>query len=173
VPPPTDPRERFWYWIDDPAEKLAASSSLASTLYHLDTFWGQRHEENFLLLHYSDMSRDLDSEMRRLAAFLEIDVPDTKWDALVEAASFTSMRARSKELTPEVTKGFWNADVFFRRGASGEWREFIDSDEAAQHYEARVAERADPELAHWAHLGWAEYDDKSPRYREAPAQRRK
>ena len=47
--------------------------------------------------------------MRRLAAFLEIDVPHGKWDELVEAASFANMSARSKELTPEVTQGFVNA----------------------------------------------------------------
>ena len=153
VPPPTDPSERFWYWIDDPAEKLAASSSLASTLYHLNTFWTQRYEDNLLLLHYSDLSSDLDTEMRRLATFLEIEVPDAKWDELVEAATFTSMRARSKELTPEVTKGFWNADVFFRSGSAGEWRQFIDTEEAASRYEARVAALADPEFARWVHFG--------------------
>jgi hypothetical protein len=42
--------------------------------------------------------------------FLEIDVPGAKWDELVEAASFANMRARSKELTPEVTTGLVNAD---------------------------------------------------------------
>jgi hypothetical protein len=155
VPPPTDPRERFWYWMDEPAEQIAVGSSLAATLYHLETFWSQRRDDNVLLLHYSDMSNDLDAEMRRLAEFLEVDVPSTKWDELVEAASFANMRARSQELTPEVTKGFWNADVFFRSGSTGEWREFIDTEEAASRYEERIADLAGPDLARWVHMGGA------------------
>lgn len=150
---PSDPRERFWYWIDEPADRTAPSS-LASMLYHLGTFWSERAATNVALFHYGDLSRDLDGEMRRLAAFVEIDVPDAKWDELVEAASFANMRARSEELTPEVTTGLVNADTFFRRGSSGEWREFIQTDDDQKHYEARVAELADPDLAHWVHSSW-------------------
>jgi aryl sulfotransferase len=150
---PSDPRERFWYWIDEPAGRMSPSS-LAMALYHLATFWSERAETSVALFHYGDMSRDLDGEMRRLAAFLEIDVSGAKWDELVETASFANMRARSKELTPEVTTGLVNADTFFRRGSSGEWREFIQTDDDQKHYEARVAELAGPDLAHWVHSGW-------------------
>jgi hypothetical protein len=159
VPPvrrlPSDPRERFWYWIDEPADRISPSS-LASTLHHLATFWPERADSSVALFHYGDMSRDLDGQMRRLAAFLDIEVPDAKWDELVEAASFASMSARSKELTPEVTQGFVNADRFFRRGSSGEWREFLQTDNDQNHYQARVAELADPDLARWVHSGPAE-----------------
>jgi len=151
-PPPTDPRERFWHWIDQPPDPSLASS-LASTLYHLATFWSQRAEPNVALFHYGDMSSDLDAEMRRLAAFLEIDVPAAKWDDLLAAASFASMRARARDLAPEVTQGFVNPDKFFRRGSSGEWRDFIRTDEDEKHYEARVAELSDSDLARWVHSG--------------------
>jgi hypothetical protein len=63
------------------------------------------------------------------------------------------MRGRSKELAPEVTQGFVNADTFFRRGSSGQWRDFIETPADATRYQARVAELADPDLAHWAHGG--------------------
>jgi hypothetical protein len=150
---PTDPRARFWYWIDEPKE-VVSPSSLASTLHHLATFWSARADSDVALFHYADMTRDLDAEMQRLATFLEIDVPDAKWDTLVEAASFAQMQARAPELTPEVTAGFVKADTFFRRGASGDWREFIETDDEREHYETRVAELADPDLAAWAHTGW-------------------
>jgi hypothetical protein len=150
--PPTDPRERFWYWIDQPADASSASC-LATTLYHLDTFWAERAEPNIALFHYGDMSRDLDAQMRRLAAFLEIDVPETKWEELVAAASFDSMRARSRDLAPEATQGFVNPDKFFRRGSSGEWRHFLRTEHDEKYYEARVAELADADLAQWVHAG--------------------
>lgn len=150
---PSDPRRRFRYWVDEPADRQSPSS-LAMTLHHLATFWSERDETNVALFHYNDMSHDLDGEMRRLATFLEVDVPDPKWDELVEAASFANMRARSKHLTPEVTQGFVNPNNFFRRGSSGEWREFLRTDSDRHHYDARVAELADPDLTHWAHSGW-------------------
>jgi hypothetical protein len=153
--PPTEPAERFWYWVDEPADRIVASS-LASTVHHLATFWSERDDPDVALFHYGDMSRDLDGEMRRLAAFLEIDVPVAEWDDLVAAATFASMRRRPADLTPEVTTGFWNEnDAFFRSGTSGQWREFIVTDDERSHYEARVAELADPELARWAHSGRA------------------
>jgi hypothetical protein len=99
------------------------------------------------------MSRDLDAEMRRLAAFLEIDVPDGKWDELVTAASFANMRAHARELAPEATQGFVNPDKFFRRAGSGEWRDFIRTDDEVKRYEARVAVLGDADLTHWAHTG--------------------
>jgi aryl sulfotransferase len=149
---PSDRRERFWYWIDEPRD-TSSPSCLASTLHHHATFWSERDVTGVALFHYGDMSRDLDGELRRLAVHLEIDVPDEKWDDLVEAASFANMSARSQELTPEVTTGLVNADKFFRRGSSGEWREFIQTDDDQRHYEARVSELADPDLAHWVHAG--------------------
>jgi hypothetical protein len=152
---PSHPRERFWYWVNEPADRISPSS-LASTLHHFATFWSERADTSVALFHYRDLSRNLDGQMRRLAAFLDIGVPDGKWDELVEAASFASMRARSKELAPEVTKGFVNADTFFRRGSSGEWREFIRTDDDRNHYQARVAELAHPDLARWVHSGRAE-----------------
>jgi aryl sulfotransferase len=149
---PRDPRDRFWYWVDEPGSD-ASPSCLATTLHHLATFWSERADSNVALFHYDDLSRDLDGEMRRLAAFLDIDVPDAKWDALVDAASFASMRARAEELAPEVTAGFVNAATFFRRGGSGGWREFVRTNDEQRHYDARVAELAAPDLARWAHAG--------------------
>lgn len=152
--PPTDPRERFWYWIDESADRVVASS-LASTLYHLETFWTERDDPNVILFHYADLSNHLDGEMRRLAAFLDIDVPERKWNELLDAATFASMRQRPADLTPEITTGFWNKnDVFFRSGTSGQWREFIETDDDEKRYETRVAELSEPGLARWAHTGW-------------------
>jgi hypothetical protein len=149
---PSDRRERFWYWVDEPAEP-PSPCSLASTLHHHATFWPKRGDANVALFHYADLSRDVEVEMRRLAAFLEIDVPHARWDELVEAASFASMRERAGELAPEATTGIVNADAFFRRGSSGDWRVFIRTDDEHQHYEARVAQLADRDLARWVHAG--------------------
>jgi aryl sulfotransferase len=150
-PRPDDPIERFWAWIDgDPAR----GGGLAAMFHHLGTFWDRRHLRNVVLFHYADMEADLEGEMRRLAAVLDIDVPGRVWPSLVAAASYDSMRSRADDLAPEVRiPGFWHDNTrFFNRGRSGQWRALMDNDGLAR-YEARVNKLAPPELASWAHLG--------------------
>ena len=65
-----------------------------------NSYWAVRDEPNVLLVHYADMKTDLSQEMRRIAAFLEIDIPESLWPALVEAASFDAMKSMANELMP-------------------------------------------------------------------------
>ena len=37
---------------------------------------------NLLMVHYADMKADLEGEMRRVAGFLEIEVPERLWPGL-------------------------------------------------------------------------------------------
>ena len=46
-------------------------------LYMVETYWRYRHLPNLLFLHYADLTNDLDGEMRRTAAFLDIEMPGT------------------------------------------------------------------------------------------------
>ena len=105
-------------------------------------------------LHYADLQSDLEGEMRRLAARLGIDVPEALWSELVEAAGFQQMRDRAGELMPNsVDAIFLDAQHFFHRGLSGQWRTVLGPDELAR-YDARLAELdPDPELSAWLHRG--------------------
>src|SRR5262249_36047336 len=76
----------FARWIADGA-----------VLRHVATFWERRAEPNVLLVHYNDLKADLGAEMRRIAAFLDIAVPEAAWPAVVERCTFESMRARGDE----------------------------------------------------------------------------
>jgi hypothetical protein len=151
---PEEPVDRFWRWVDDDTPVEASISSLASTLNHLTTFWKARHLPNVALFHYADLQRDLEGELRRLAAVLGIDVAEERLPALVEAATFERMRARAGELAPQVAiDGFWNeTDRFFNVGASGQWQALLGPGQQAR-YDARVAQLAAPDLAAWAHGG--------------------
>ena len=64
-------RERFWRWVDDTGSRLM--------VHHFTTFWDVRERPNVVLLHYSDLKADLEKQMRRLAARLEIEVPRALW----------------------------------------------------------------------------------------------
>jgi aryl sulfotransferase len=143
----------FQRWVDDESP-VTESNSLAATLHHLQTFWGERDRDSIVLMHYDDMTRDLGGEMRRLAVALEIEVPEDRWPELVAAARFEEMRGRADSITPESSSDIWidNA-AFFHAGTSGQWRELLGPDDLA-HYRERVVSLAKPDLAVWAHNGW-------------------
>ena len=56
------------------------------------SYWARRNEPNLLFVHYNDMKADLGGEMRRVAAFLDIEIPESKWAAAIDRCSFESMR---------------------------------------------------------------------------------
>jgi hypothetical protein len=150
-PPPDDPVVRFWEWVDQ--DSVGQISGLAGLLHHLGTFWEHREEDNVVLLHYADLKADLEGEMRALAVRLGIEVPEDRWPVLVEAAQFSQMKDRAELLAPQVTDGFWNATgEFFKKGSSGQWREFFTDADRAR-YDERVRSLASPELVDWVHNG--------------------
>ncbi|MCU1462199.1 MAG: Sulfotransferase protein [Acidimicrobiales bacterium] len=143
---------RFWAWVD--AEDDGRGNSLAITLHHFATFWTARDRPNVVLLHYDDLKADLEGQMRGLAARLGIEVAESRWPALVEAATFDRMRARADVVVPNAADTLWLENrQFFNKGTSGQWRDLIDG-EGLGRYAARVDELGvDPELVEWAHRG--------------------
>lgn len=138
-PPAPDPIEHFWQWTESDSPPTDNISTLRAVLHHVATYWGRRTDENIALVHYSDLCADLDGEMRRIAAFLGIDVDPSLWPALVEAATFDHMRERADDVAPDVGNHIWQDNkAFFRRGGVGErWRSMLD-DEGLARYERRL-----------------------------------
>jgi hypothetical protein len=154
LPPPTDPDERFRAWVDGVGSDDARNVGLPAVLAHLRTFWDRRDEPNVALFHYADLKADLAGQMRRLAGVLRIEVPEDRWPALVHAATFEEMKKHADVLAPDTTHQLWKDNSqFFHQGRSGRWRDVV-SEENVAHYERKVAELIDPELAHWMHHGW-------------------
>ncbi|MEA3019535.1 MAG: aryl sulfotransferase, partial [Actinomycetota bacterium] len=130
---------RFRQWMDAEPPIDMMPTSLQGVLHHQQTLWARRGEPNVVLLHYADLSADLDGQMRRLAAALGIAVDESVWPALVHAATFGEMKRMAADLVPESTIGlFPEPDRFFNRGTSGAWRDIV-TDEDRSHYDARVA----------------------------------
>ena len=165
VPPDTkalDPLARFWAWVESDAPIALAASSLASMMHHLATFWAVRDRSNVVLVHYSDLQRDLQGEMCRIAERLGIPIAEDVLPQLVAAAQFDAMRERADELAPETHHGSWHDNRnFFHAGRHGQWRTLLDDDNAQRRYAARVRELAAPDLADWAHYGTLEFESES------------
>jgi hypothetical protein len=151
--PAADPIDRFWAWIEDPGVE-GSIDGFASMINHLQTFWARRDEPNVHLFHYAEMQADLAGQLRRLANILGSEVPEDRWDALVRAATFESMKAKADVLAPDTTHRIWQDNaMFFRRGGrSGQWREVMGDDELPR-YRARLEALAGPDLIEWLHQG--------------------
>jgi hypothetical protein len=148
-PPSEDPVERFWQWIEmvDGEDALIGLGNVGN---HLASFWQRRDEPNVSLFHYADLRDDLGGQMRRLAGVLGIDVPESTWPTLVEAATFESMKARADVLAPDTTHAIFESNTaFFKQARNGTWRDLIGDDVAR--YDARAAAVFSPELSAWLH----------------------
>jgi aryl sulfotransferase len=123
----------------------------ASLLHHVATFWPHRTDANMLFVHYADLKADLAGEMRRIAAFLELEPPASLWPAVVERCTFEAMRARPAEIG-----SFWNfeggAQSFLFKGTNGRWRDVLTPAEVSA-YVRRVAEILPPDAADWLERG--------------------
>lgn len=143
-------------WIDrdtDPREDL---DGLPGVLWHLSDAWRRRSEPNVVLVHYEDLSADLEGQMRRLAHRLDITVPDHRWPELVTAAGFPAMRERAQQLAPDPAGVLKDRRAFFRQGRSGAGRHLL-TDEQLSRYHARAAQLAPDDLLSWLHRGAADF----------------
>jgi aryl sulfotransferase len=131
----------FERWITD-----------APPLRHLATWWDLRGEPNVLLVHYNDLQADLDGEMRRVAAFLKIDIPAALWPEVVERCTFERMREDADKVGNFQRLFEGGAEAFFFQGTNGRWRGVLTEGEL-QHYQDRVEELLTPEGAHWLEHG--------------------
>lgn len=150
-----DLRARFRLWIADDGVpwRPDAAPGASTVLRHVASFWEFRTLPNLHFLHYSDLERDLEGEMRRIASLLGISVNEVLWPGLVEAAAFQSMKERADLLAPDVEKGIWRDNArFFHKGASGQWRGVLGEQELVLYRQA-MAERLAPELASWLEHG--------------------
>jgi aryl sulfotransferase len=132
-----DVHELFEWWMAE-----------ASYFTIIGQWWERRHEPNVVLVHYNDMKANLEGEMRRIAAFLELDIPEDKWPEVVERCSFDSMRNRSAEIADfdRIFEG--GAESFLFKGTNERWRGVLTDEELAR-YDKRVAELLPPDAVEW------------------------
>jgi hypothetical protein len=150
---PASRRERVLQWIHDKRPATENFDSLRSVVHHLGQAWDRRSEPSVILVHHADLSRDLPGQMRRLADRLGLEVPRTRWPALVEAATFASMRARADQLVPDERLGlFTNESAFFRSGQPGQWRALLSEEDLAA-YDTLIRSLASTEFVDWVHSG--------------------
>ena len=153
-PPPPDPAQFFRQWIATKATLGCVNGPPNPLFFDIEAgYWAERKRPNVLLVHYADLSQDLEGEMRRIAEFLGISIEEQLWPTLVQAAGFEAMRTAGDELMP-FTKAMLTdgSDRFFNKGVNGRWRELLTKEDLVL-YEARVREVLTPGLASWLEGG--------------------
>src|SRR5688572_7651701 len=139
-------------WDGDVHGFFALWLPLLGLLEHVASFWARRADPNVLLVHYNDLKADLAGEMRRVADFLDVTVPEAAWPAVVERCTFESMQARGPEIGDFGRFFEGGTKSFIFKGTNGRWRDVLTPDELAA-YARRVAEVLPPAAAAWLEHG--------------------
>jgi aryl sulfotransferase len=148
---PDHPAEFFHQWITQAAEPFGQPS--LSFFHFQATWWEIRHRPNVLFVHFNDLKADLSGEMRRLADFLGIVVPEDMWPELVAAADFDAMRRDGDTLMAAVASLFQGGrQRFFFKGTNERWRGIFRDEDLAL-YDATVQAMLSPECAKWVARG--------------------
>ena len=99
-----------------------ASHALVPKIFRfLASWWPLRNEPNVMLVHYNDLKRDAEGSIRRIAAFLEFDVPESSWPAILAYTSFAWMKAHEEkfELRSITDIPILEPGAMLRKGRTG------------------------------------------------------
>jgi aryl sulfotransferase len=148
--PAVEIREFFHAWLD------SDGAPMGSFWDHVQSWWDLRNEPNVLLMHFAAMKADMPAEIRRVAAFLDIDIDESRWPTIVEHCTFDYMKKHGDSLSrsPVVSDFFEGglAKSFIHKGTNGRWRDTLTDDDIRK-YEQTAASRLSPDCAHWLATG--------------------
>jgi aryl sulfotransferase len=121
--------------------------------HNISSWWKIRNLPNVKLLHFAALKNDLPGQIREIAEFLEIEIDENNWDAIVEHCSFEYMREHAEKSVP-LGGAPWKggAKTFINKGTNGRWRDVLTADDN-QKYEASSLQHLGPECAHWLATG--------------------
>lgn len=117
------------------------------------SWWAVRDLPNVLLLHYTDLKRDPEGRIRRIARFLEIELDEAVWPRVLEHCSFDYMKRHADEVSPlggAVFEG--GGQSFINKGTNGRWSGLLSAQDCAA-YEARARDELGRECARWLESG--------------------
>jgi aryl sulfotransferase len=145
--PPDSVHQYFLEWLDRDGHPFWPFWD------NVATWWDIRTLPNLMLLHFEDLRRDLPGQMRRIAAFLDIEINEQRFPTMVEHCSFAWMKANATRSTP-LGGAFWDrgAEVFINRGTNGRWRDVLSASDNRR-YQDLAHERLGPKCAAWLITG--------------------
>ena len=146
--PTGDIVQYFHEWLD------GGGLPLGPTFWeHVQGWWNARHLPNVLLVHFNHLKADLPGEMRRIARFLDIEIDEANWPAMVEHCTFDYMKKTASAHSPVLDMVFQGGgNTFFNKGTNGRWRDVLTAADL-QKYDDAVRANLTPECARWVATG--------------------
>lgn len=124
---------------------------------HILSWWEIKDLSNVMLLHFSNLKSDMPGEIRRIAAFLNITIDETKWNAILEHCSFDYMKAHAAQSVPFAGSLFeGGAETFMHKGVNGRWRDVLRSQDI-ERYEQTATEKLGADCAYWLSTGMLQH----------------
>lgn len=116
---------------------------------HVKSWWEIRDLPNVMLMHYSELKRDLKGSIERIAKFFEIPIREEKWPEILAHCDINYMRDHGDKTVP-LGGAFWEggARSFIYKGVNGRWRDVLDPELSAA-YEAKARAVLGDECAAW------------------------
>ncbi|PSN14995.1 sulfotransferase [filamentous cyanobacterium CCT1] len=142
-PPSSSVREYFLNWLENDGYPFW------SLWDNMRSWWQVRHLPNVLMVHYAQLKQDLPGQMRRIAAFLETPVDESRWETIVEHCTFDYMKRNAEQVAPlggMIFEG--GAQTFINKGTNGRWRDTL-TDADIRWYEAVAQAQLGEECAYW------------------------
>ena len=117
------------------------------------SWWEIRNLPNVHLTHFAKLKQDMPAEIRKIAAFLDIEIDESKWDDIVEHCSFDYMKSHSEATVP-LGGIFWDggAKSFIHKGTNGRWKDVLSEEESLK-FERMAKEKLGNDCAHWLMTG--------------------
>ncbi|XP_077995813.1 sulfotransferase 1C2A-like [Glandiceps talaboti] len=108
-------------WNDFYKLYIKGKVNFGSWFDHVLGWWEHKDDDNVLFLKYEDVKKDQREPLRKIAAFLDIELTSDLEDKIIDYSSFTKMKSNpAVNLGP---KGHTDADetTFIRKGIIGDW----------------------------------------------------
>ena len=146
-PPAGDVVQYFHEWLTGGGLPLGVSF-----WEHVQGWYNARHLPNVLLVHFNDLKADLPGQMRRIAAFLGIEIDESRFQAMIEHCGIDYMR-REASAAPVLDMIFKNGSTtFFNKGTNGRWKDVLTAADLRK-YDEVVRANLTPDCARWVATG--------------------
>lgn len=97
-----------------------------SNLRHAQSWFDVRKLDNVLHVHYNNLLKDSESEIRRVADFIDVDIQADEVASIARHASFDNTKNNLNKLFPGGYGIFRNGpDTFFHKGTNGRWKDVL------------------------------------------------